>query len=241
MYLSLYSKYDNLLHEYFSLLEDCKSPEDYVIIGGDMNLHLSKCLSMNDLDQSHLLTNMEICETRSSKDHTLDSRGKKLISICESYGIIPLNGCSFGDQKGKYTYITSTATSVIDWILTYINTINEIVKDFKIIPRTESKHNLLELSLIFDAPKSKSCSYIKQQLLWSAEKGEIFNKNLETLLVNILHNINKTTLNLDLKQAIYSTAKTLNLHKTIKISIKKIEIKCQIGLTQNAIMQEKIF
>ena len=124
-----------------------------------------------------------------------------------------------GDNLGEFTYIAPNANSVIDWAITDVMTINEIIKNFKVIPRTESKHNIIEIMLTRTKLKQKDpISYSKQQIIWSSELKEVFTTKLEKLIAKTYKKGNIQMTYEDILTLITKTANKFNLIKEVKVS-----------------------
>ena len=65
---------------------------------GDFNARIGNVLSQN------------------SRDKAINEYGKQLLDICETYGLVALNGHLKFVDSGKFTCVTAQGTSVVDYI-----------------------------------------------------------------------------------------------------------------------------
>ena len=54
---------------------------------------------------------------RQSDDKTTNLFGTHLLTLCEVFDLVILNGFCDGDREGKFTYVSTTGSSVIDYFL----------------------------------------------------------------------------------------------------------------------------
>ena len=92
-----------------------------VIVQGDFNArtNVNNDIVTADKYDTALIENSEIdIPIRNSEDKvTADHRGKELIELCKSLGVIALNGRKVGDLFGKYTSFQWNGNSVVDYVL----------------------------------------------------------------------------------------------------------------------------
>ena len=84
------------------------SSYDNIMIIGDLNARIGK-----EEGRENRLAG----KVRNSKDSTTNSRGSKLLELCDSFGFHIMNGVSGGDKFGELTYVGQQGCSVIDYCL----------------------------------------------------------------------------------------------------------------------------
>lgn len=83
---------------------------------------------------------------RRSKNKVVNSRGRLLVGIVEEIGGYILNGVTYDDKEGEFTYVEARGCSVIDYVIINKNCENRI-KSFRIKDRVDSDHMPLEVRL----------------------------------------------------------------------------------------------
>ena len=94
---------------------------------------------------------------RISRDHRqVDNYGRLLLQFCRDRDLTILNGCTYGDTQGQYTYESGTIGSVIDYSLVS-QAIWPQVRSLRIAPHDSimSDHSLLITEL--DLPSQRPC------------------------------------------------------------------------------------
>ena len=117
--------------------------------------------------------------TRNSEDKDIDSRGKELIELCKSLGLVVLNGRKIGDLFGKYTSLQWNGSSVVDYVLVD-QSIFSAIRFFKIgnfIPWLSdhcATRFQLETCMINGSKSSDQGGERLDSLYWDAESPEKF-------------------------------------------------------------------
>ena len=91
-----------------------------VIVQGDFNARtnvINDIVTADKYDTSFIENPVIDMPTRNSEDKDLDHRGKELIELCKSLGLVVLNGRKIGDLFGKYTSLQWNGSSVVDYVL----------------------------------------------------------------------------------------------------------------------------
>ena len=138
--------------------------EVYWLIGGDLNARtgtLKDIIQINNLDVyvnalngANLLFNYNVCTDRKSRDpNFINSYGRQLIEFLKCNGLCIVNGRTPGDNVGNITCIANKGKSVVDYCIISRNIYN-FVNSFNVIPRTESDHFPITISI--------SCSICKE-------------------------------------------------------------------------------
>ncbi|KAF4531619.1 hypothetical protein B566_EDAN018816, partial [Ephemera danica] len=116
------------------------------IVGGDFNARTGESNScvgdVGDPAQKKFF----YCLSRKSRDLTIDGAGKKLLQFCDVNNLVILNGAVDSESSGYFTYINCRGASVIDYVLCSPSLL-PYISDFTIIPRAESYHMPLSLTL----------------------------------------------------------------------------------------------
>ena len=142
------------------LLEQCICDvvEEYgelpMMIFGDLNARTgnnnAKQLSLPDfgtgISRSEELAEEDISFYRVSKDAVVNSFGRSLLSLCESFELIILNGLLPGDEHGEYTYIGHNGSSIIDYFIVS-SCIFPLASRLHVVAKVDSKHMPVELIL----------------------------------------------------------------------------------------------
>lgn len=82
---------------------------------------------------------------RQSKDREINQEGKKIIELCDSFGLAILNGSTVSDNEGNFTFIGHQGFSINDYCLAGLNWC-EIVQDMEVKVADFSDH--LPLSIV---------------------------------------------------------------------------------------------
>ena len=130
--------YDDTLEMLEEFLADELQKEDNVdiLLNGDLNARIGEwCFSMSEENQEDDTIEFH----RSSQDAVTNPYGRKLIELCNTFNLVPLNGLTEKSFDNKYTFLSRRGNSTIDHFLcshTYI----QHVTNLKIINRLESQH-----------------------------------------------------------------------------------------------------
>lgn len=95
---------------------------------GDFNARIADSQS---LSFDVILDNPNCNLSRKSRDRVINSRGARLLELCDDHDFIILNG-RFNDIEGEFTFCGGVGKSVIDFICFPIDCISCIV-DFKVL------------------------------------------------------------------------------------------------------------
>ena len=89
--------------------------------------------------------------TRFSQDHVINSNGRKLLDFCRLNGLRICNGRIGSDSGvGKYTYVGSTGSSVVDYVITNPSLLDFIHKFDIGEPNILSDHYAVQFSIYRD-------------------------------------------------------------------------------------------
>ena len=198
---------------------NCINENVHVLIFGDLNSRvgqLNETLMNNSineyvhgLDDCDMVTDNEDIPTRRSRDTEQNNYGRQLIQFCKINNLFILNGRTISDPLGSYTCIANGGKSVVDYCIVG-RSLYDYVVDLKVMPRPESDHFALFLTLkcdfVYTEPTKNiepiNCNSIKM-LKWNEKYKNVFNDilneqfelHLEDLLslinVDINHAIDK--------------------------------------------------
>ena len=101
-------------------------------------------MNSDDYSQSTLQNDNDI--KRTSKDNTVNSFGRYLISICEEFSLSVLNGLQSLNYPGDYTYVSQTGCSLVDHFIISTSVLSKCMR-LSVLPVIESKHLAVELSI----------------------------------------------------------------------------------------------
>lgn len=114
---------------------------------------------------------------RNSEDPTTNNEGKKLLRLCQEYGLTAMNGRIQGDEDGKLTYIGARGNSVIDYLI--IKEQEEIpITEMKVIGREESDHFPLILKTVWNTKRHET-QRMKDRWRWKEEKKDEFQESIK--------------------------------------------------------------
>ena len=133
--------YENTLDmiEHFISEELAKEDEIDILITGDLNARLGDwCYSLDPSEYGHEQSE-ELVFNRTTKDTLSNPNGKKLMEICHSLNLTPLNGLVDQNFDDKFTFISKRGSSVIDYFLCTPDFLSKVT-NFKVIDRVESQH-----------------------------------------------------------------------------------------------------
>ena len=129
---------------------------------------------------------------RSSADHVIDPRGRRLIQFCQMSGLCLANGRL---ERGDFTYASFQGQSVVDYLLLSFDD-REHVRNFTVSPFNEfSDHASLCFNLHV---KSENDPHEKQntpdcvKIIWDDNKSDLFNTKVRDsgeFLTDFLNNI----------------------------------------------------
>jgi len=114
-----------------------------VVMMGDFNARTSR-LNEWDLLDPHERRQGDVHQigVRKSRDISVNSMGRKIISMCENTGMHIMNGRSHADSKGTFTFkqLNGKGRSVIDYAIVsrdLVGLLNNNMIDFRVVPMQE--------------------------------------------------------------------------------------------------------
>ena len=154
---------------------------DYVI--DDNNVHMPM------LPDDYIVDTNLVPRCSQDKGHT-NNNGLLLLDLCKQSSLRILNG-RFGEDKGlgRYTFVGSRGSSVVDYVLSSQNLLSYIDKFVVGEPNIMSDHCLVSFSLNFctkninttDSDKNNSANeHVKHKYVWDRDKLPQFNCELNS-------------------------------------------------------------
>jgi len=142
-----------------------------ILILGDFNARIGQ------LDNT--IIEFDGFDSRRSKDKTLNSNGHQLLSFCDDFNFIIINGRGFDDRVGEFTFCGGPGQSVIDYALISRH-VFDLVLDFKVLLRLESDHFPILVTLNFDSPLPQAVTVLPliPRLNWNIQNHETFNDSV---------------------------------------------------------------
>ena len=143
--------------------------------------------------------------TRKSKDCTTNDFGRYLLSVCEQFSLLIMNGLLPGDEYGDVTYIAHNGASVIDYVL-LSRCLFECAIKLRILPRIDSKH--LPVEFIFDA--SEKSNTIRDRITtveiekyrWNQEKADEYCHSLLSNEISFIFDKATDLIDVDIEAAL---------------------------------------
>ena len=149
----------------------------YCIIG-DLNCRISnEQMLNNDITNNFPLISSE----RSSKDNTLDSKGRQLLSFLDDCGGIILNGRFKSDSSGEKTFCGVMGSSVIDYCICSLDILN-FLTDFRVESKPFSDHMPLSVSFSIVENENSRAINLPQKIPWFPKNCDRYKINLSNLV-----------------------------------------------------------
>jgi len=128
-------------------------------------------------------------ETRTSQNATINEYGRSLLTLCAAFDLVILNGHIDGWNSGKFTFLSSTGNSVIDYFMVSRDVLpfchSLIIEDSIISP-----HMCIELSTEADAERciENDSTEIKQdrRCVWNEQMKDVYLANLRSAVTGLL-------------------------------------------------------
>lgn len=210
IYLNNNADWDSDFEKIANLVKE--NSQNFMLVG-DFN---SRTKNWQTYDSDSLQSFHHINSIRNSEDSkNVDSNGKKLLKLCDDFGLIMLNGRSRSDADGKNTFIASMGTSVIDYSIVSIDALH-VIKDFRVEAQQYSDHLPIITELetwqeVQSVDTSSSNPMLLPKCKWSeAVKNNYSNRIMENM--NVIFSQSPADTIED---------KSLNIINTIKASIPK--------------------
>lgn len=121
---------------------------------------------------------------RSSKDIVVNGEGRKLLDLCNAYGLSVVNGCTESDLDGNYTFIGGQGCSVVDYCLAGIDW-DSIICNLLVYVCDYSDHLPLIIDCAFQLPANYETSVknnLSPKLLWNKNNVNSYHNNTDAYL-----------------------------------------------------------
>jgi len=150
-------------------------------IVGDLNAHVGE----EQVFGKQMFSNFpSISFQRSSKDKTLDSRGRKVLKLFDNIGGIILNGRHIDDKNGEYTFLGGQGSSVIDYSVCSFSFLH-CLKSFKVEQQQFSDHAALIMEVLCPHRSSNmlpQSNELPKKLFWRACNFQEYQSKLDNLV-----------------------------------------------------------
>lgn len=159
--------------------DETQNPEERIVIGGDFNARIGEEGTFDE--------ELETREKRRSKDKIINREGKFLMKLMEQKAWFVLNGNVEGDRNGEFTYMGPKADTVIDYVITDINTRTHI-EDMTVEEGSESDHLPLAVKIktILPLVNEKEKEGEKENTIkmedWTLDGIEHFQNNIKQII-----------------------------------------------------------
>ena len=207
-------EYDNTLDmlEDFVSDEQTKDENINILINGDLNARVGDWSYSHpppDCDQE----DEEIVYHRTAQDSQYNPNGKKLIEICNTLNLTPINGLTEKNFDNNFTFISKRGNSTIDHYLCSPDLLPSISK-YRIINRLESQHLPITLNVQANTEnlsEDKKQGEIKK-ITWKETKSEECKNILQKEETKkLLHDAETATDNGDIEQSVSLFTKLMQL------------------------------
>lgn len=162
----------------------------YIILNGDLNSRTSNisqkiCLEKDDF--SSCCKSGPITKGRKSNDSVINTFGKTLLNFCTAFNLCILNGVCNGDLDGRYTYISESGCSVIDYFVVsselyallydniFLEVINRIESCHMPVCFTINHQHLNEINV-----KEEETNIYVEKMIWEDSNVNLFNDALNS-------------------------------------------------------------
>ncbi|XP_070531437.1 golgin subfamily A member 6-like protein 2 [Cardiocondyla obscurior] len=145
------------------------------LIGGDFNVRTGEEGELWD-DEKEEEDKEE--RKRKTKDKKITGKEKKFCKALEEAGWGIVNGCTRGDEKSEWTYVGGRGKTVIDYVISNVESKGEIV-EMKVGEEVDSDHLPLIVTIKMEGGKRRRCKYgIKKstRLVWIKKEMKIKKK-----------------------------------------------------------------
>ena len=212
--------YDRVIDLIVSINSQNENDFNFVLCG-DLN---SRCSDAPDFVVDDNIINLEVLPddylidanmNRVSQDKGhIDSNGRLLLDLCKQTGLRILNGRVGNDKNiGRYTFVGSNVSSVVDYVLTTQNLLQN-VDDFTIQePNILSDHCMVDFTFSFTGTATSNdendvlYDSIGSRYVWDASKLEHYKDSLsaegtKSKLNVFIENVEKSCCNTDIDDCI---------------------------------------
>lgn len=152
-----------------------------IMVIGDFNARVGKCQTRTSANLKNNFLMM-----RESKDLVVNTNGRLLIDLFQTYDLFILNGCSKNDQQGEFTFVGNQGKSVIDLCAISSSWFSH-VKDFEVCTQVYSDHLPIVTSLSLNGnPDQIREMTLLPKLRWKTGYEGIYKQKLNLKLNDIV-------------------------------------------------------
>jgi len=167
--------------EILDIYQDCT-----IILNGDLN---SRTGNMNAADESDVFDcRANVFDvSRRTQDEIVNEYGRLLLSLCIGYDLCILNGCICPDLSGKFTFVSATGSSVIDYFIVSKDFVTKC-KQLKVNESVTSPHMCMELTIMGADQNSECTSEIRRvctKIVWDCDSSALYIDNLSSNLEEV--------------------------------------------------------
>ena len=171
-----------------------------IMICGDLNARTG-LMNTGDSTQLFEIRNDIIDESRCSEDRKTNDFGLSLLCLLTAFDLSILNGCIKGDKSGKFTFISNTGNSVVDYCIVSQNLL-PCCDSLEVRDCILSPHMYLNLTMRSRQqvnPMGISETLVTEKIVWDINMVELYLNNLTEELAhsNLLQDINHPEYNVD--------------------------------------------
>ncbi|XP_070522382.1 uncharacterized protein [Cardiocondyla obscurior] len=106
---------------------------------------------------------------RKTKDKKITGKGKKFCKALEEAGWGIVNGCTRGDEEGEWTYVGGRGKTVIDYVISNVESKGKIV-EMNVGEEVDSDHLPLIVKIKREGGKRRRCKYDRRKLVEAMKK-----------------------------------------------------------------------
>lgn len=143
---------------------------------------------------------MPVGSIRLSSDTTINSNGKKNLSLCNDFQFEIINGSQRGDFSGNITFSNHLGQSVIDYVLAGHSSSQNVAK-LDILNQSESDHLPLSITIKIN---SNQFGRLAPKMRWFPSRISRYQENLNNILRQqdtvTLNSLNKVIISASIKQ-----------------------------------------
>ena len=215
----------NYFDKHFDILETFTKNENDIILCGDMNARLG------ELDEVHSF------KYQSNPDTEVNQHGKKLLKICKSNHLLPINMLEIKSFPGDFTFKRGNLKSQNDWFITSKNII-ENVTDFNYITNLSNISDHIPIQIQINLKTQETLDQIDKSMDSILDPKNNHSRvkkiRIENININVFKNIMNThidrinsnlnrfdteTLCSDIENSIHNAAKTSTRKRTPRTNI----------------------
>lgn len=194
------------------------------IVIGDINARIGE--EEQVLEECHRAAFKSGTGQRKSRDKQTNSSGRTYLEFCSDNGLVVMNGRTFGDEEGEFTYISKNGNSVNDLCSVSMDILHTIQK-FSVISKIWSDHLPIQLSL--EIPTTEQCNSVMKlapKLIWRDKLKDKYQSNLNNNLEAARQLNNNLSLN-DFAEIIKSSTDQPKPRKHFDPGNKWYDIECE--------------